>query len=273
MGDRIDRADDPRLADYRGLQDIPLRRRIEGDELFVAEGPIAIERAIASGHRIRSVVVWTRKHDRMRSVLDSLDAPVYLVSREVLRDLVGFDLHRGSIAAVDRRPHPSLAEVAASATRLAVLEGLNDPENLGAVARSARALGVDGLVLDPTCIDPYTRRTVRVSMGEVLFLPIARTTGDDWPAALPSLHAAGFETWALTPAADGDDIWSIEPPPRLALVLGAEGPGLPAATIAAAHRRVTVPITPGVDSLNVAAAAAVAFAIAGRPRPSSSRPS
>jgi len=215
---------------------------------------------------VRSVLVTDRKHDHLRDLLEGLDAPVYTVDRDVLRELVGFDLHRGAIAAADRLPHPALHELAAGARRLAVLEGLNDPENLGAIARSARALGIDGLVLDPTCIDPYTRRTVRVSMGEILFLPSCRVGATEWPAALASVHDAGFESWALSPAGVGDDIWTLEPPERLALLLGAEGPGLGEATMAAAARRVRVPIRSDVDSLNVAAAAAIAFAVIGRPR-------
>lgn len=256
---------DPRLVDYRELRDPAARRRIEGDEFFVAEGPVAIERLAASRHRIRSVLVTKQKHDRMVELLDRLDAPVYVTDREVLREIVGFDLHRGAIAAADRLRHPELDHVAAASTRIAVLEGLNDPENLGAIARSARALGVDALVLDPTCIDPYTRRTVRVSMGEILHLPAARTTTDTWPTALSMLADSGFETWALTPADDADDIWSLDVPDRLAVVLGAEGPGISSRTLGAAGRRVRIPIAGDVDSLNVAAAAAVTFAIVGRP--------
>jgi tRNA G18 (ribose-2'-O)-methylase SpoU len=168
---RIDVADDPRLADYRELKDAAARRRIEGDALFVAEGPVAIERMLASGHRPRSVLVSDAKWERMADLLGPVDAPVYVVTVELLQDIVGFDLHRGAIAAADRRPAPDLDEVLCDVRRIAVVEGLNDPENLGAIARSARALGIDALLLDPTCIDPYTRRTVRVSMGEILFLP------------------------------------------------------------------------------------------------------
>ncbi len=266
MADRIVAADDPRLADYRELRDTSARRRIEGDEFFIAEGPVEIDRLISAGHRVRSVVVSERKYERLRELLDPLDAPTYIVDRDVLHDIVGFDLHRGAIAAADRRPHPSLDELADSGRRLAVVEGLNDPENLGAIARSARALGIDGFVLDPTTLDPYTRRTVRVSMGEILFLPVHRTTTDSWPGTLDRLHDAGFETWAMTPAPDSADIWTLTPPDRLALVFGAEGAGLSRPTLAGTSRRVRLPIHDDVDSLNVAAAAAVAFAVVGRPR-------
>ena len=144
----------------------------------------------------------------------------------MLAATVGFDLHRGAVAAADRRPLPDGRRVVAGAPRrIAVLEGLNDAENLGAIARSARALGIDGLVLDPTCIDPYYRRIVRVSMGEVLLLPVARARR--WPGRprRRSRHA-GFELWALTPDPAADDLWTLAVPGRVALLLGAEGPGL-----------------------------------------------
>lgn len=266
MAERIEDADDARLHDYRELRSIAARRQIEGDEFFIAEGPVAIERLVSSGHRVRSVVVSERKYERLRGLLDPLDAPTYVVDRPLLHDIVGFDLHRGAIAAADRRIHPTLADLTAGTHRLAVLEGLNDPENLGAIARSARAFGFDGLVLDPTCIDPYTRRAVRVSMGEILFLRCCRVSQSDWPVALEALHDASFETWALTPGSGSTDIWAMQPPERLALLLGAEGPGLAEHTMAAAAHRVRLPIDADVDSLNVGAAAAVAFAVVGRPR-------
>jgi tRNA G18 (ribose-2'-O)-methylase SpoU len=266
MAERIDDATDTRLVDYRELRDIAARRMIEDDEFFIAEGPVAIERLIASGHRLRSVLVSERKYERMRALLDPTGVPIFVTDREVLNEIVGFDLHRGAIAAADRRRHPPLTELARTSRRLAVLEGLNDPENLGAIARSARALGIDGLVLDPTCIDPYTRRTVRVSMGEILLLPVCRTDADGWRAAPKTLADAGFETWALTPSPDADDIWSLDPPERLGVMLGAEGPGLSERTLGSATRRARLPIATDVDSLNVAAAAAVAFAVIGRPR-------
>jgi tRNA G18 (ribose-2'-O)-methylase SpoU len=254
----IDDPDDPRLADYVRLPDAAARRRLERDELFVAEGVTAIRRLLTSGHHVRSVLVTPHALVRFDGALDDLDAPVYVAPKAVLAATVGFDLHRGAVAAADRKPLPPLADVVARARSLGVLEGLNDPENLGAVARSARALGIDGLVLDPSCIDPYYRRTVRVSMGEVLHVPVARVAA--WPGDLDVLQRAGFETWAMTPAEDAADLWSLAPPPRVAVLLGAEGPGLSTAAMAAATRRVRIPITPGVDSLNVGHAAAVTFA-------------
>lgn len=261
--ERVETAVDARLADYRELRDAAARRRIEGDEFFIAEGPVAIERLIASAHTIRSVLVSERKSERLAELLGTIDAPVYIVDPETLHDVVGFDLHRGAIAAADRRPLATVAELATSSRRIVVAEGLNDPENLGAIARSARALGADGLICDPTCIDPYTRRTVRVSMGEILHLPTARA--ERWPDELGVLHDAGVETWALTPAEAAVDIWESPRPERLAIVVGAEGPGLSRRAMAAATRRVRIPIAPDVDSLNVAAATAAALAILARP--------
>ncbi len=255
---------DPRLADYVAMVDPAARRRLERDELFVAEGATAVARLLESGHHIRSVLVTPQALVRFAGALDVIDAPVYVAPHAVLAATVGFNLHRGAIAAADRRPLPSLAEVVAGATSLAVLEGLNDPENLGAVARSARAFGIGGLVLDPRCIDPYYRRTVRVSMGEVLFLPIARAV--EWPADLGVLHAAGFETWALTPDPAAEPLWSLSPSGRTAVMLGAEGAGLSPGAMAQATRRVRIPIAAGVDSLNVGHAAAVAFAHLARAR-------
>ena len=183
---------------------------------------------------------------------------MYVASPDVLAATVGFNLHRGAVAAADRRPLLAVAEVLAGARCVAVLEGLNDAENLGAIARSARALGVDGLVLDPTCIDPYYRRIVRVSMGEVLLLPIARATR--WPGDLDAVRTAGFSLVALTPDPAAESLWDLDVGGPVALLLGAEGPGLSGSALATADRRVRIPIDPTVDSLNVGHAAAIAFA-------------
>jgi tRNA G18 (ribose-2'-O)-methylase SpoU len=249
---------DPRLADYLELADPAARRRRERDELFVVEGVTAIGRLLDSKHRVRSILLTPRAHARLADRLDRLSAPVYIASPDVLAATVGFNLHRGAVAAADRRPLPSVADVLVGARCVAVLEGLNDAENLGAIARSARALGVDGLVLDPTCIDPYYRRIVRVSMGEVLLLPIARATR--WPGDLDTIRTAGFSLLALTPDPSAESLWELDARGRLALLLGSEGPGLSNEALAAADRRIRIPIDPAVDSLNVGHAAAIAFA-------------
>jgi tRNA G18 (ribose-2'-O)-methylase SpoU len=253
---------DPRLADYFELADPTARRQRERDELFVVEGITAIERLLESDHRVRSLLVTRRAHERLADRLDGLAAPVYVASREVLATTVGFDLHRGAVAAADRRPLPAVADVLVDARLVAVLEGLNDAENLGAIARSARALGVEAMVLDPTCIDPYYRRIVRVSMGEVLLLPVARARV--WPGALDAIRDAGFALWALTPDPDAEDLWTLDVPDRVALVFGSEGPGLSEVALRTAGRRVRIPIRADVDSLNVGHAAAIAFAALAR---------
>jgi tRNA G18 (ribose-2'-O)-methylase SpoU len=193
------------------------------------------------------------------------DVPAYEADKWLLSEIIGFRLTRGVLASADRRPPTGLDELLtgpdpAAPRRLAVLEALNDAENLGSIARSAVALGVDGLLLDPRCADPLYRRSVRVSMGHVLALPFAVLA--DWPGALDRLHDAGYLTVALTPAADAVDLGSIDPRahPRTAVLLGAEGPGLTAEAQQAAATRARIPMRAGVDSLGVAAAAAVAFA-------------
>lgn len=256
---------DQRLADYVELADPAARRRRERDELFVCEGAVALSKLLASGHEVRSVLTTPKHLARVEAIVGaSPPFPLHVTSPDVMRATVGFNLHRGVVAAANRRPLPTLDRLLAAAgaaprgpTCIAVLEGLNDPENLGLIARSARAFGVAALVLDPTCIDPYYRRTVRVSMGEVLLLPVARAAR--WPGDLDRIHAAGFETWALTPGGEVS-VWEAAVPGRVALLLGAEGPGLSAAVLAAASRRVAIPIDPAVDSINVGHAAAIAFA-------------
>jgi tRNA G18 (ribose-2'-O)-methylase SpoU len=254
--------DDERLADFVELADPVARRRRERDELFVAEGLIAVQRLIESPHRIRTILV-TPKHRQRVEALPGVDTALIVAADEhVLAATVGFNFHRGVVASADRLPLLGVADVIDRAHRVAVLVGLNDPENLGLIARAARALGIDALLLDPTCIDPYYRRTVRVSMGEVLLLDVARF--DDWPAGIDVLHSAGFETWAMTPNATATNIWDAAVPERLAIVLGAEGPGLGNTTLERASLRIRIPIEPDVDSLNVGHAAAIAFAITAR---------
>jgi tRNA G18 (ribose-2'-O)-methylase SpoU len=212
MGDAIPVEDphDPRLVDYMALAEPAARRRQELHELFIAEGVTAIERLLDSDHTVRSILVTPQTHTRLAPRLAASSAPVYVAPRSVLARTVGFQLHRGAVAAAERRPLPAVADVVSAARRMAVLEGLNDPENVGAIARSARALGIDALVLDPTCIDPYYRRTIRVSMGEVLHVRVARAAA--WPDDLDRLRAAGIEMWALTPDVAADDLFATDVP-------------------------------------------------------------
>jgi tRNA G18 (ribose-2'-O)-methylase SpoU len=265
---RIDRADDPRIADYVGLSDPDLRQRVEHDRgFFIAEGAIVVRTLLATRHRVRSVLVTPRQGAALADVLDHLDAPVYVVSSEVMRQTVGFDLHRGAVAAADRYPLPSIEAVLDGATRIAMLERVNDHENLGALFRNAAAFGVDAVLLCPECSDPLYRRAVRVSAGHVLTVPWTRAA--PWPAAIDEVRALGFTVLALTPRRDGDvrriDEVSIAEAMCVAVLVGAEGPGLSPGALASASARVRIPMADGVDSLNVAVAAAVAFSTFARP--------
>jgi tRNA G18 (ribose-2'-O)-methylase SpoU len=260
---------DPRLEEYRELTDPEARSRREGDEFFMIEGPTAISRAIQSPYRLRSVLLTTTKWERHRHELEPLDIPIYVVSVDLLEAVTGFRLHRGMIASGTRAPVPDLPEALAQIPRSQPLttvltEGLNDPENLGAIARTCRAFGVDQLWLDPTCIDPLYRRTVRVSMGEILHLPVGRSR--HWPGDLELIRSVGIEVLALTPDPEAEDLWDIEIGAHVCLMVGAEGPGLSARALAGATRKVRIPISPGVDSLNVGAATAVACAELARRR-------
>jgi len=260
-------AGDRRLDDYRALNDQVFRRRYESDEMFIVEGYVAIDRLLESDHVVRSVLLAPSRVERFahhRAALDERGVVVFVAERAVIAEVVGFDLHRGVLACAERRPPADVTDLLTGANRIAVLEGLNDNENLGAIARAARAFGLDGLLIDPTCTDPYSRRTVRVSMGEVLTLTIARATSDTWPEVLADVADAGFEVWAMTPDFGADDLWAASVPDRVAVALGAEGPGLSRAVLAAADRRVRIPISADVDSLNVGQAAAVTFAALSR---------
>ena len=250
---------DPRLADYVALSDPPLRRRMEAERgFFVAESPLVVRALMRSGRAVRSVLVTPAQHAVLADVLDPdlpgrRDLPVYVAPDDVLRHVVGFDLHRGAVASGDRWPQPAVASLVEGARRLAVLEKLNDYENLGAVFRNAAAFGIDGVLLDAECADPLYRRCVRVSIGHVLTVPWTRVS------SLDDLRRRGFTLLALTPAPDAIPLGEITWPDRYALLLGAEGPGLSPAWLDAADVRVRIPMRESVDSVNVATAAAIAF--------------
>ncbi|MDT0345590.1 TrmH family RNA methyltransferase [Streptomyces litchfieldiae] len=252
---------DPRLADYTALTDVALRRRREPAEgLFMAEGEKVIRRALHAGYPMRSMLLTPRWAETMRDVVDSATAPVYLVDPELAERLTGYHVHRGALASMGRLPLPEPGELLAGARRLAVLEAVNDHTNVGAVFRCAAALGMDAVLLSPDCADPLYRRSVKVSMGAVFSLPYARLT--HWPRGLAEVREAGFRLFALTPDAAARDIRDAvreSAGSRTALLLGAEGDGLTPRALAAADDRVRIPMSHGIDSLNVAAAAAVAF--------------
>jgi tRNA G18 (ribose-2'-O)-methylase SpoU len=250
----IEQADDPRLADFVGLTDPQLRRRVEAErQFFIAESPLVVEALVRSGRSIRSVLVTPLQRDALAAALADLDAPVYVARPEILRKVVGFDLHRGAVASAERWVLPTVESVLASARRVAVLQKLGDHENLGGIFRNAAALGIDAVLLDTECADPLYRRCVRVSIGHAITVPWTRIE------SLDQVRAVGFPMFALTPAADAVPLDAVDWPERYALLLGSEGPGLSAEWLAAADARVTIPMRPKADSLNVATAAAIAF--------------
>lgn len=265
----VDDPADPRLWEYVGLTDLAARTAFEapggtGEGLFVAEGELVVRRAVAAGYRLRSALLSPHRHGALAGLLEPLAAPLHVGSKELLEAVTGFHVHRGVLAAFDRRPLPSAASLLEVSPRVAVLEDVNNHTNLGAVFRCAAALGVDAVLLDPRTVDPLYRRSVRVSMGEVLAVPYARLPAGTEGLAL--LRASGHRVAALTPDASAEplDQVVVAPEERLALVLGAEGPGLSAGVLEGADLRVRIPMSRGVDSLNVAAAAAVAFWVLAR---------
>lgn len=257
--------DDERLADYVSLTDVALRSRHEPEKgLYIAESSTVLGRALAAGHRPRSVLVSPRWLPDLTAMLEAREPAgepvrVYVAEPPVLEAITGFHVHRGALAAMHRPPLPAVADVLAGARRVAVLEDVVDHTNVGAAFRSAAAIGVDAVLVTPRCADPLYRRSVRVSMGTVFQVPWTRV--DPWPGGIELLREAGFVTAALALSDDSVSLDALEadPPERLALVLGAEGDGLKPATIAAADLTVRIPMAGGVDSLNVAAAGAVAF--------------
>jgi tRNA G18 (ribose-2'-O)-methylase SpoU len=255
-------ADDPRVADYRRLNDASFRRQLEGATsfghgFFVIEGWLAIEQALATRQQLRSVLVASTRRQRVSDLLAASDTTVFVATPETIERIVGFDLHRGIVAAADRRLPLDPATLAARATTLVVLEGVNDAENLGVVFRNAAGLGVECVLLDPTCCDPLARRTVRVSLGHVLSVPWARMA---WPEGLVDVVTAhGHRLVALTPHPDAVDLRDVERTERTALLLGAEGPGLSPAALGRADVCARIPMARGVDSLNLGSAAAIAM--------------
>jgi tRNA G18 (ribose-2'-O)-methylase SpoU len=261
-------ADDPRLADYVRLTDVHLRRSLEAEHgLFVAEGEKVIRRAIEAGYPVRSLLVTRDKLAALGGLAGSCPGPVYLVAPEVAERLTGYRVHRGALAAMQRRPLAPVGEVVAGARRIVVLEDIVDHTNVGAIFRCVAALGFDAVVLAPRCADPLYRRSVKVSMGSVFAVPYARM--DDWRGGLAGLRAAGFRLLALTLAPDAvpiGDLADSGPDARLALLLGTEGDGLSTRWRAQADLSVRIPMQRGVDSLNVASAAAIAcYLLAGPP--------
>jgi len=258
--------DDPRLADYRDLRDVQLRTHLEAEHgLFLAEGEKVVRRAVEAGFSPRSFLMAPRWLDGLADVLATSDAPCYVVDEALAEQVTGFHVHRGALASLERRPQPALDEVLDGARQVLVLEDVVDHTNVGAVFRCAAAFGFDAVLLAPRCADPLYRRSIKVGMGAVFSTPWTRLP--DWYDALPDLSARGFTTVALTLSHDAHPIEEVVVGlDRVALVLGSEGHGLSPRWERSADRRAVIPMREGIDSLNVAAAAAVAcYVVATRP--------
>ncbi|WP_377323033.1 TrmH family RNA methyltransferase [Pimelobacter simplex] len=257
-------ADDPRLADYRDLRDVELRKHLEAEHgLFLAEGEKVVRRAILGGYPARSFLMAPRWLDGLADVLALSPAPCYVVSEALAEEVTGFHVHRGALASLERRPLPTVDDVLDGARSVLVLEDIVDHTNVGAILRSGAALGFDAVLLAPRCADPLYRRAIKVAMGAVFSLPWTRLP--DWYDALPDLTSRGFTTVALTLAPDAVPVdEAVAGLDKVALVLGSEGHGLSERWEQTADRRAIIPMAAGIDSLNVAAATAVACYVTAR---------
>jgi tRNA G18 (ribose-2'-O)-methylase SpoU len=291
----VDDPGDPRLADYTALTDVELRRRREPAEgLFIAEGEKVIRRALAAGYAMRSMLLSDRWLEAMRDVVEGAGAPVYTVTPALAEQVTGYHVHRGALASMQRKELPDPDRLLAGARRVAVMEAVNDHTNIGAMLplslqkrtdqrriaifedivdhanlgaafRNAAALGVDAVFLTPRCADPLYRRAVKVSMGAVFAVPYARF--ESWPRDADVVRQHGFVLAALCLSSRCITLDELADRhhEKLALMLGTEGEGLSAGALRVADEHVRIPMDAGVDSLNVAAASAVAFYVT-RPR-------
>lgn len=261
----VDDPDDSRLDVFQGLRDHILRQERElpdGDMagVFISEGDVVIERALRAGYELSSILVDAKRSKPLPGVV-APTVPIYAAGPDVLVRITGYHLHRGALACFKRRPVPSAVDVLAehAPRSVVVLENINNPTNMGVILRCAAGLGIDAFFCDPTCSDPLYRRSGRVSMGEAYALPYARL--DAFPEGLDVLRRHGFELLALTPGPQSVALEELRfgEEDRVALLLGAEGPGLSGGVLEAVDQRVRIPMSGTVDSINVGSAAAVAF--------------
>ncbi|TXI36662.1 MAG: RNA methyltransferase [Mycobacterium sp.] len=253
--------DDPRVADFRDLNSVDRRPDLpSGKGLVIAEGVLVVQRMLVSRFSAHALLGTDRRLSELAADLAGVDVPYYRASAEVMAAVVGFHLNRGVLAAARRPPELAVADVIAGARTLAVLEGVNDHENLGSIFRNAAGLGVDAVVFGTGCADPLYRRAVRVSMGHALLVPFARSRS--WPDDLDVLRHNGFTLLAMTPDSRADTLAEVMTglaDRKVAVLVGAEGPGLTETVLRRSDARVRIPMSRGTDSLNVATAAALAF--------------
>lgn len=268
---RVADASDPRLDDVRNLNHSDSRPDLPGGKgLVIAEGALIVPRLAASRFPLCCIAGTPRRLDSLDDDLAAgdpaaraaaLSVPWFEVERPVLAEAVGFDLHRGLLGVADRAPEPTVAEVVAGARTLLILEGVGDHENIGAMFRNAAGMGVDGVLFGAACADPLYRRAVRVSMGHVLRTPFAHLPGTTttWQRSLEGLRDEGFRIVAMTPGEGSVPLWEAMAHDKVAILVGAEGPGLSEHAMRAADVRARIPMAEGTDSLNVATAAAIGF--------------
>ncbi|QHC58036.1 RNA methyltransferase [Rathayibacter sp. VKM Ac-2760] len=251
--------EDPRLRDYAHATDVALKNARGPLGLYIAESALVLERALGAGHRPRSVLALGGAVEEAVRLVGDADVPVFTGPAELLAELTGYTLHRGLIAALDRPAPADPVQLLAGARRVVVLENVVDPTNVGAIFRSVGAIGADAVLVTQRCSDPFYRRAIRVSMGTVLQVPWTRV--GDWTSTRALLHGAGFTIAAMALTAEAVPLrdFAAAAPERVALVLGTEGEGLTDEALAAADVAVQIPMRHGIDSLNVAAASAVAM--------------
>ena len=261
--ERIEDASDSRVAAYRDVRDGDL---VRSRGLFVAEGRLVVRRMIAERrYRVQSVLVNDAACRDLRSTWPDLDAevPIFVGDAQQLADIAGYEVHRGCLAMVHRPADTSPDDLIAAAHNLVILEAVSNADNVGGVFRNAAAFGVDGVLLSPSCCDPLYRKAIRTSMGAALRVPFARAAAGDWPGILARVRATGFTVIALTPHEPCETLdayaASRRRPARQALLVGTEGAGLSPDAEAAADHRVRIPMTDGVDSLNLAVATGIAL--------------
>ncbi len=256
----IEDVDDPQVAMFRlnerGLTNRPQRRAPDGPGMFLAEGDLVVERALDAGCEPVAALIDAERPPAIAARFDDA-VPVYAGGAGVRAQVLQLGLPQPIVALFRRPPRATVTELIGRCNRLVVLEAVDNPANVGSIVRNALALGWDGLLLDATSADPLARRALRVSMGQALHLPFART--DDLPTAVRTMRAAGLRVLALTPSPDADEITSVAAASRMAVVIGSERDGLTTDVLAASDRRVRIAMSNGVDSLNAAAASAIAL--------------
>ena len=254
----ITEANDPRVHDFTSLTDVDLRKvREPAEGLFLAEGEKVIRRAFAAGYTPRAALMTDRWVESIHDVLQESDCATYVADESTLETITGYHVHRGALMSFERKQLPSVAQIIEDARRIVILEGLVDHTNVGAIFRNAAALGIDAVLVTPSCADPLYRRSIKVSMATVFAVPWTRI--EPWPNALQTLTDSGFACIAMTPDPSAPSVRDVELDQRIAIIVGTEGAGLSQAAFDACDVKVRIPMSEGVDSLNVSVASAITF--------------